>query len=58
MTAEFKKGLLWAKPAAVAGKIVMAIDQRKDEVYVPIFWWAVMAVIKALPIKVFRKLSL
>jgi decaprenylphospho-beta-D-erythro-pentofuranosid-2-ulose 2-reductase len=49
MTAEFKKGLLWAKPAAVAAKIVKAIDARKDEVYVPAFWWAVMAVVKAIP---------
>jgi len=58
MTAEFKKGLLWAKPAAVAAKIVKAIDANKDEVYVPAFWWAVMAVIKAVPIRIFRNLSL
>jgi len=49
MTAKFKKGLLWAKPETVAEKIVCAIDKRKDEVYVPAFWWAVMAVIKTLP---------
>jgi len=58
MTAEFKKGLLWAKPAAVAGKIVMAIDQRKDEVYVPTFWWAVMAVIKAISTILFKRMTL
>lgn len=49
MTAEFKKGLLWAKPANVAVKIVKAIDAKKNEVYVPAFWWAIMAVIKRLP---------
>jgi len=56
MTAEFKKGLLWAKPAAVAAKIVKAIDAKKCEVYVPAFWWAVMAVIKLLPRTFFKKL--
>ena len=58
MTAEFKKGLLWVKPAAVAAKIVKAIDTKKSEVYVPAFWWAVMAVIKAIPAAVFRRVSL
>ena len=58
MTAEFKKGLLWAKPSKVAVTIVKAIDKRKSEVYVPAFWWAVMAVIKAIPNKLFRKLFL
>ncbi len=58
MTAEFKKGLLWAKPVAVAKKIVQAIDKRKDEVYVPAFWWLVMLVIKAIPSKQFKKQSL
>ena len=58
MTASFKKGLLWAKPAAVAAKIVRAIDKRKDEVYVPAFWWAVMMVIKSLPNKLFKKMRL
>lgn len=58
MTAEFKKGLLWAKPVAVAKKIVQAIDKRKDEAYVPEFWWVVMAVIKATPTAVFRRIKL
>jgi len=56
MTASFKKGLLWAKPAAVAARIVRAIDKRKDEVYVPAFWWAVMAVIKAIPTRIYKVL--
>jgi decaprenylphospho-beta-D-erythro-pentofuranosid-2-ulose 2-reductase len=58
MTAAFKKGLLWATPASVAAKIVRAIDKRKDEVYVPAFWWAVMAVIKAIPCRIFKGTSL
>lgn len=57
MTAEFKKGLLWAQPATVATKIVKAMDQGKDEVYVPAFWWGIMAVIKAIPTTVFKRKS-
>jgi short-subunit dehydrogenase len=58
MTAEFKKGLLWAMPANVAVKILKAIDQRKNEVYVPAFWWAVMTLIKAIPANIFKKICL
>jgi short-subunit dehydrogenase len=58
MTAEFKKGLLWAKPEAVAATIVKAIDAEKSEVYVPAFWWAVIAVIKAIPNDIFKRISL
>jgi len=58
MTAEFKKGLLWTTPAKVATKITNAIDRRKDEVYVPEFWWAIMAVIKVIPSLFFKKFSL
>jgi len=58
MTAKFKKGLLWAKPETVAEKIVCAIDKRKDEVYVPAFWWGVMWIIKRIPEILFKKVSL
>jgi decaprenylphospho-beta-D-erythro-pentofuranosid-2-ulose 2-reductase len=58
MTAEFKKGFLWAKPNVVAAKIVSAIDKKKTEVYVPLFWWLVMIIIKGIPGKLFRKVSL
>lgn len=58
MTAAFKKGFLWAKPHAVAARIVKAIDRRNTEIYVPGFWWAIMAVIKAIPGRIFGKLRL
>lgn len=57
MTAGFKKGPLWAKPQAVAAKIVKAIDAKKNEVYVPSFWGAVIMVIKVLPTKIFLRLK-
>jgi short-subunit dehydrogenase len=58
MTASFEKGLLWAKPNLVAEKIMQAIDRRKDEIYIPAFWWAIMQMIKVIPKSVFKKLRL
>lgn len=58
MTASLKKGLLWVKPNVVAEKIMQAIDQRKDEIYVPAFWWVIMQMIKVIPNSVFKKLRL
>lgn len=58
MTCELEKGFLWAKPNTVSIKIVRAIDRRKDEVYVPTFWCAVMSLIKLVPNKFFKKLSI
>lgn len=55
MTADFEKGFLWVKPSSVAVKIVKSIDAKKDEVYVPIFWWVVMVVIKVIPNYIFKK---
>lgn len=56
MTVAFGKGPLWAQPAAVAKKIVKAINAKKAEVYAPAFWWVVMAVIRVIPSAIFRKL--
>ena len=42
MTAAFPKGALWAKPEAIAHGIVRAIDRKRDEVYLPGFWWPIM----------------
>lgn len=58
MTAAFKKGLLWAKPDAVAQGIVKAMDQGQAVAYLPSFWWAIMTVIRHIPERIFRKLAL
>jgi short-subunit dehydrogenase len=58
MTDSFKKGMLWAKPDRVAAMILQAIDKRKDEVYVPLFWWMVMMVIKVVPEMLFKRTKL
>lgn len=59
MTAEFKKGLLWAKPQGVAKTIQRAIDRNcSAEIYVPWFWWGIMTIIKSIPEWIFKKISL
>ena len=58
MTAEFNKGLLWATADKVARQIIKAIDKQQDVVYTPKFWYCVMLVIKLIPEKVFKKMSL
>ena len=58
MTATFIKGALWAKPEAIAQGIVRAIDRNKDEVYLPAFWWLIMTIIRHVPERIFKRLSL
>ncbi|QWD52921.1 SDR family oxidoreductase [Polynucleobacter paneuropaeus] len=58
MTAEFKKGFLWAKPESIVKGIVVACDKKNSEIYLPRFWWAVMIIIKLIPDEIFKKIRL
>lgn len=58
MTAAFRKGLLWAKPDAVARGIERAVDKRRGVAYLPFFWWGIMTIIKHIPEFVFRQVKL
>jgi hypothetical protein len=58
MTADFKKGLLWAKPERIAKEIVVACDKKNGEVYMPGFWWGVMKIINLIPDELFKKIKL
>jgi len=58
MTASFRKGLLWAKPDYLGAIIVASCDKQRDVVYAPWFWFGIMAIIKAIPEFVFKKLGL
>lgn len=58
MTAAFKKSALWAQPGDIARGIVQAVDKNSDEVYLPSFWWLIMALIRHIPERVFKKLTL
>ncbi len=57
MTAHLKKGALWVSTDVVAGYIVKAINKKKSVVYVPPFWFLIMAIIQMIPVFIFRKLN-
>ena len=58
MTAEFKKGLLWAKPEAIARSICVGVEKGRDVVYAPWFWVLVITLIKLVPERIFRKMKM
>ena len=59
MTAAFaQKGLLWAKPDAIAAGIVTAVERGRDEVYLPWFWRWIMLIILHIPERLFKRLKL
>jgi short-subunit dehydrogenase len=59
MTAAFKKtGPLWATPEQIAAGIVGAIERRRDVVYLPRFWAVIMFVVRHIPERVFKAMSL
>ena len=59
MTAGIDKGgPLWATPDAIGKGIVAAVDRRKDVVYLPGFWRPIMALIRAVPEPIFKRLHL
>ncbi len=58
MTRNFKKGLLWVKPEVIADGIVKAVDKKKDVAYLPFFWRYIMLIIKLIPERLFKKMSL
>ena len=58
MTKEFKKGLLWVSPEIISKGIYTAIKKKREVVYLPFFWRYIMLIIKLIPEKIFKRLSL
>ena len=58
MTAQFKKGALWASPQQVGESIHAGIAKRRDVLYVPGFWRLIMLIIVSVPEFVFKRLKL
>jgi decaprenylphospho-beta-D-erythro-pentofuranosid-2-ulose 2-reductase len=50
--------LLWSTPEVIANGIEQAIKKKKDEIYLPRWWAAVMMIIKLIPERIFKSLSL
>ena len=58
MTAHLPKNPLFASPEQVAAKIHRAMTRGADVVYAPGFWRPVMAAIRAIPERLFKRLNL
>jgi NADP-dependent 3-hydroxy acid dehydrogenase YdfG len=59
MTAQFKKGLLWAQPEAIAAIIHARVaSARSGAYYAPRFWWAIMAVVRSIPASILYRLNI
>ncbi len=58
MTAAFKKGALWAEPDTIAAGIEKALARKQDVAYLPVWWYFIMQVIRAIPEVLFKRLSL
>ena len=58
MTAGMRHGLLFVSARRAGRAIHRAIERRRDVAYIPWFWRPIMAIIRALPEPVFKRLRL
>lgn len=58
MTSAFDKGVLWTTPGKVAERIGRKLNSISDEVYAPAYWWLIMKVVRSIPERLFKRLSL
>ncbi len=56
MTADFKKGPLWASPERVARDIVRAMEKGRTVIYTPWYWRWIMLIIRHIPERIFVRL--
>jgi short-subunit dehydrogenase len=58
MTAHLRKGPLFAQPETVARRIVKSFTDGPETVYTPWIWWVIMGIIRAIPERIFKKMSI
>lgn len=59
MTSHLKKNMLFASPNTVGSAIYRAITHgSQDILYVPWYWWFIMAAIRAIPEPIFKRMKL
>jgi short-subunit dehydrogenase len=49
---------LVASPETVARACYIAARKGREEIYVPFFWWGIMTIIRNIPERIFKKLSI
>ncbi len=49
---------LVATPEAVATACLRAAEKKRDVIYAPWFWWGIMMIIRHIPERIFKKLSI
>lgn len=57
MTWGIEGMFLVASPDKIAADILRAVEKKRDVIYTPAFWKIIMTIIKAIPERVFKKLS-
>ena len=58
MTAHLKDGPLFTNANVIARGIVRALDARRDVVYLPGWWRLILTVVRLIPERIFKRLSL
>lgn len=60
MTRDVPKrpAVLWAEPDRVASDLLRAVERGRDVAYTPWFWRYIMWIIRAIPERVFKRLTL
>lgn len=58
MTKHIKKGPLFAQPQSVARDIVASVKYKREVLYTPWFWYWIMFIIRSIPEKLFKHLSI
>lgn len=49
---------LVAPPEKVADDMLKAVEKKRNVIYTPGFWWVIMTIIKLIPERIFKKLSI
>ena len=49
---------LVASPQSVAAACYAAAQKGREEIYVPFFWWGIMTIIRNIPERIFKRLSI
>jgi hypothetical protein len=58
MTAGIRQGPLFVSARRAGRAVHRAIERRRDVAYIPWFWRPIMALVRALPEPVFKRLRL